>query len=49
MDILSLVILLGVIVGMEEILNNQLKVSKRLLDWLDRQQTSEKKSNQLTR
>lgn len=49
MDILSLVILLGVIVGMEEIVNNQLKVSKRLLEWLDRQQTSGKKSNQLTR
>jgi hypothetical protein len=49
MDILSLVILLGVIVGMEEILNHQLKVSKRLLDWLDRQQTAKKKPNQLTR
>jgi len=37
MDIISLVVILGVIVTSDEILNNQLKVSKRLLDWLDRQ------------
>ncbi|VXD18091.1 conserved hypothetical protein [Planktothrix serta PCC 8927] len=49
MDIISLAIILGVIVATDEILNNQLKVSKRLLDWLDRQETPEKKSNELTR
>lgn len=37
MDIISLVIILGVVIGSDEILNNQLKVSKRLLNWLDRQ------------
>jgi hypothetical protein len=37
MDIISLVIILGVVVASDEILNNQLKVSKRLLDWLDKQ------------
>jgi hypothetical protein len=36
MDIISLVIILGVVVASDEILNNQLKISKRLLDWLDR-------------
>jgi hypothetical protein len=49
MDIISLTILLGVIVATDEILNNQLKVSKRLLYWLDRQETAEKKSNELIR
>ncbi|CAD5983785.1 hypothetical protein PCC9214_05201 [Planktothrix tepida] len=49
MDIISLTILLGVIVATDEILNNQLKVSKRLLDWLDKQETPEKKSNELIR
>jgi len=37
MDIISLAIILGVVVASDEILNNQLKVSKRLLDWLDKQ------------
>lgn len=47
MDIVSLLILLGAIVAADEILNNQMKVSKRLLDWLDREETRQKAPNKL--
>lgn len=47
MDIVSLLILLGAIVAADEILNNQMKVSKRLLDWLDQQETRQKAPNKL--
>lgn len=49
MDIVSLLILLGAIVAADEILNNQMKVSKRLLDWLDRQETRQKNPNKIPR
>lgn len=45
MDIFSLLILLGAIVAADEILNNQLKVSKRLLEWLDQQEARQKTPN----
>ncbi len=45
MEIFSLLILLGAIVAADEILNNQLKVSKRLLEWLDQQETRQKTPN----
>ena len=35
MDIISLSLLLGLIVVSDQILNGQLKMSQRLLDWID--------------
>ena len=45
MDLFSLLILLSAIVATDEILNNQLKVSKRLLEWLDKPETRQKTPN----
>lgn len=49
MDVLSLSILLSAILLADEILNQQLKVSKRLLQWLDQWDEASKNQKKSTR